>query len=114
MALNRLLKGHLICHGIPERSFHIKGHQFPVCARCTGLYLGAFSTIILTILLNPSYNPLIFILGIIMVLPTFIDGLTQYFCLRESNNTLRFFSGLIGGIGLGIVITNLRFVLGIN
>jgi uncharacterized membrane protein len=33
--------GSLVCHQIPERSFHIGGAQLPVCARCTGLYLGA-------------------------------------------------------------------------
>ena len=31
--------GALICHQRPERSFFFDGHQFPVCARCTGLYL---------------------------------------------------------------------------
>src|SRR4249919_1949081 len=31
--------GGLICHQRPERSFFLDGHQFPVCARCTGLYL---------------------------------------------------------------------------
>lgn len=31
--------GGLICHQRPERSFLLDGHQFPVCARCTGLYL---------------------------------------------------------------------------
>jgi uncharacterized membrane protein len=31
--------GSLICHQRPERSFFIDGHQLPVCARCTGLYL---------------------------------------------------------------------------
>lgn len=30
----------LVCHQIPERSFFIAGHQFAVCARCTGLYAG--------------------------------------------------------------------------
>jgi uncharacterized membrane protein len=32
--------GAFICHQRPERSFHRKGAQLPVCARCTGLYLG--------------------------------------------------------------------------
>lgn len=31
--------GALICHQRPERSFFLDVHQFPVCARCTGLYL---------------------------------------------------------------------------
>ena len=33
--------GRLICHQRPERSFFFYGHQLLVCARCTGLYLGA-------------------------------------------------------------------------
>src|SRR5580765_3565268 len=33
--------GHLICHQLPERSFHLWGAALPVCARCTGIYLGA-------------------------------------------------------------------------
>lgn len=32
--------GSLICHQIPERSFHVQGSQLPVCARCAGLYAG--------------------------------------------------------------------------
>ena len=31
--------GAVICHQRPERSFFWDGHQLPVCARCTGLYL---------------------------------------------------------------------------
>jgi len=31
----------MICHQRPDRSFFWDGHQFPVCARCTGLYLSA-------------------------------------------------------------------------
>lgn len=30
-----------ICHQRPERSFSTAGVQWPVCARCAGLYLGA-------------------------------------------------------------------------
>ncbi len=33
--------GSILCHQRPERSFHLWGAQLPVCARCTGLYLGA-------------------------------------------------------------------------
>ena len=30
-----------VCHQIPARSFFTRGQQWPVCARCSGLYLGA-------------------------------------------------------------------------
>ena len=33
--------GALICHQRPERSFHLWAAQLPVCARCTGIYIGA-------------------------------------------------------------------------
>src|SRR5580765_81131 len=33
--------GHLICHQLPARSFHLWGAAMPVCARCTGIYAGA-------------------------------------------------------------------------
>lgn len=31
----------MVCHQRPERSFHRNGVQYPVCARCLGLYVGA-------------------------------------------------------------------------
>jgi hypothetical protein len=33
--------GYAICHQIPERSFFMDGQQLPLCARCTGTFLGA-------------------------------------------------------------------------
>lgn len=30
-----------ICHQLADRSFHTNGVQWPVCARCAGLYLAA-------------------------------------------------------------------------
>ena len=29
-----------VCHQNPQRSFHTAGVRWPVCGRCTGLYLG--------------------------------------------------------------------------
>jgi uncharacterized membrane protein len=33
--------GSLVCHQLPTRSFHLWSVPLPVCARCTGIYLGA-------------------------------------------------------------------------
>ncbi len=35
------LLGSAICHQRPDRSFHVDAAQLPVCARCTGVYVGA-------------------------------------------------------------------------
>jgi len=33
--------GSVVCHQLPERSFFLAAAQFPVCARCAGIYVGA-------------------------------------------------------------------------
>jgi hypothetical protein len=33
--------GSLVCHQLPERSYHLWTVQMPVCARCSGIYFGA-------------------------------------------------------------------------
>ena len=38
--------GSLICHQRPERSFQHEGAQYPVCARCLGLYVGALAGVL--------------------------------------------------------------------
>jgi hypothetical protein len=38
--------GSVVCHQRPERSLHLFAAQMPVCARCTGIYLGAALTAI--------------------------------------------------------------------
>lgn len=46
--------GGVVCHQRPERSFHWHGAQLAVCARCTGIYLGACTLAILAPL-PPSF-----------------------------------------------------------
>jgi uncharacterized membrane protein len=35
--------GYAVCHRIEARSFHLGDRQLPMCARCTGMYLGAIA-----------------------------------------------------------------------
>lgn len=93
-----------LCHRRPERSFFVKGHQFPVCARCTGFYSGLIAYLIFIMFYPIHYDMNLFIISIILMIPTGIDGFTQFLGLRESNNTLRFTTGFIGGIGLIIFL----------
>lgn len=99
-----------VCHRLPERSFHLKGRQFPVCARCTGFYLSGFTYAILAMFIAFQYTLSTTILGIILLIPFIVDGLTQFLNFRESNNTLRFLTGILGGIGVMILIKTLKFM----
>ena len=38
--------GSLVCHQLPERSYHLWSAQMPVCARCAGIYFGAIPGIV--------------------------------------------------------------------
>jgi uncharacterized membrane protein len=77
----------------------------PICARCTGFYAGLFVSIVLNVLWRvlvdlPSWAlGLLIILG---VLPMALDGLTQYYGIRKSNNTLRLMTGLGAGFIIGL------------
>lgn len=101
----------IICHRKPERSFFIKGHQFPVCARCTGFYISLIMYFTYTYYFFVDYNPSLLTFAILLLVPTAIDGLTQFFEYRESNNTLRFITGMLGGLGLGILIKALKYFI---
>lgn len=86
----------VMCHRKPERSFFWKGKQFPVCARCTGLYIG-YLTYPLFLFSVLAFN---FWWTIALILPTYIDGITQAVYNRESNNILRVTTGFMTGLGL--------------
>lgn len=94
----------ILCHRKPERTFKINGHYFPVCSRCTGLIIGSFSFFIFLYYDHVQYSPNLLICSVLMMIPTFIDGYTQLIGIRESNNVLRFFTGLIAGLGIVIFI----------
>ena len=103
-----------LCHRIPERSFFIRGHQFPVCARCTGFYSGLIAYIIANRFYPHEYNMEMLAISMILMIPVAVDGLTQYFGPRESTNNLRFITGFIGGVGLIIFLKIIiRWVLSV-
>ena len=101
----------LICHRKPERSFFIKGHQFPVCARCTGFYISLIIYFTYVYYFYVDYNIYLIAFAILLLIPSAIDGFTQFFEYRESNNVLRFTTGLLGGLGLGILVKALKYFI---
>lgn len=102
--------GYAVCHRIDTRSFHIDGRQVPMCARCTGMYLGAFAAIVYQLRWKKKagYPPKKFYpIMAFFVLAFGIDGLNSYLhffpnapTIYEPMNWLR----LLTGIGMGIDI----------
>lgn len=100
-----------LCHQRPERSFFIRGHQFPLCSRCTGFVVGTVIFCIYSYLVPIHYTYNLFYLSILIQIPYIIDGTTQYYGYRESNNMLRFITGFIGAFGLIIMARIFKIIL---
>jgi uncharacterized membrane protein len=83
-----------VCGQIPSHSLIIGGRQLPLCARCTGTYLGAL---------------LGFLVGFIVLWG--IDGLNSFLALLpnaphlyEPHNLLRLITGTLNGLALSIIV----------
>lgn len=100
-----------ICHRLPERTFKIGKWYFPVCSRCTGIYISMFSYYFFVYFVYVEYTPIVIITALLMAIPALLDGLTQFFGFRGSNNTLRFTTGLIAGLGIGILFKAMKWIL---
>ena len=62
-----------------------------------------------------DYNHLTLTLGILLLIPSAIDGGVQFFQDYESTNTKRLITGLLGGIGAILVYASLFYLMfGIN
>ncbi len=108
--------GAALCHRITERSFMINGRQFPLCARCTGMYLGVF-LVLLTLLLAgrarwselPRWPILLTLLAFIGIMG--IDGVNSYTHffpdfphVYEPRNWLRLVTGMGAGLAMGLFL----------
>jgi uncharacterized membrane protein len=87
-----------ICHQYPTRSFWLLERPFALCARCFSGYLG-LGIGLLFIHTNHNYLKRLAI-GLLFLIPGVIDSLIQLLTNYESNNIIRFITGLIGGIGV--------------
>ncbi|WP_431063852.1 DUF2085 domain-containing protein [Methanobacterium sp.] len=96
---------------MPERTFKIKNTYFPVCSRCTGIYIGAFSYFAFVYFVYIQYSMETVLIAITLIIPTFLDGITQFLGYRESNNPLRFTTGVLAGIGIGILFKALKWTI---
>lgn len=104
--------GSSVCHQIPSHSFSVGAVQFPVCARCMGLYMGSFIGIMYAFFSGkkialPKTRFIIFLAVLFLLwagdgLNSLIsDFLSKPFLYQSSN-----LSRLITGYGMGLVMTS--------
>ncbi|HEY6047411.1 MAG TPA: DUF2085 domain-containing protein [Pyrinomonadaceae bacterium] len=86
-----------VCHQIPERSFHLGGHQFGVCSRCTGLYAGfAVAALVYPLARSLKRTDTPSRLWLILAaVPLAIDFALGYFSIWQNTLLSRFLTGAL-------------------
>jgi uncharacterized membrane protein len=109
--------GYAVCHRIDLRSFHfLSGRTLPLCARCSGMYLGAMLGLAYLALLSRRQGGLpprrIQIFLALFILAFVVDGINSFMslipglpALYQPQNWLR----LLTGTGMGLVIAAFLF-----
>jgi uncharacterized membrane protein len=103
--------GSSVCHQIPSHSLNVAGVQFPICARCAGLYLGSLLGLVYFGIQGkqkaPPRRPFLLILLVLLLawagdgLNSFISDLVNRPFLYETSNITR----LGTGFGMGLVMS---------
>jgi uncharacterized membrane protein len=105
-----------VCHRIGERSFYVAGRQLPLCARCSGTYLGALAGFIVLVLRGRGRAGLLPGKRFLAVLAVFllvwaVDGTNSYMTLfpglphlYEPVNLLRLVTGTLEGLAIAAVM----------
>lgn len=103
--------GYAVCHQIEERCLVFGEQVMPLCARCTGVYLGFIVSVIALILLAgekkrgvklPATPYLVILLAFMLIMA--FDVFAQSRGLYLRNNQLSLFTGLLMGLSLANLI----------
>jgi len=104
-----------VCHQLPERSLRLGGVTLPLCARCTGTYLGALGAMAAVALLRRARASLLPSWRVLALFGSFfvawgIDGLNSYLAflgmphLYQPTNPLRLLTGTLQGLAVTLVV----------
>jgi uncharacterized membrane protein len=104
--------GGVICHQLPDRSFFVAGHQLPVCARCTGLYLSGAVALVSWwgLKLARSWQPMRmspeFALRLVAIaaVPTLLSLLTGTLGMWDGSNITRAVLAIPLGASAGTIV----------
>jgi uncharacterized membrane protein len=100
--------GGLVCHQLPARSFYIGVAQMPVCARCTGIYLGV-AAIAFLVALRPAIartrrREHVRMLLVAAVLPTVVTLIYEWSTGHTPSNAIRAVAGAPLGAAAAFVV----------
>jgi uncharacterized membrane protein len=95
----------LVCHQIPERSFHVGAVQLPVCARCLGIYSGfAMAALVALVTRSRVTGVQARIIALAGAVPTIATVAAEWAGLWRTSNVVRLMAGLPLGAALGLVV----------
>lgn len=108
--------GYAVCHRIELHSYHIGGRPLPLCARCTGMYLGALVGLVFQHRFGNRCGATpprsIIAILVFLALAFAFDGINSYLTLfpalphlYQPTNSLR----LITGSGMGLVLAAMLY-----
>ncbi|MGN0134384.1 MAG: DUF2085 domain-containing protein [Anaerotignum sp.] len=102
--------GSAVCHQMAERSFIWGNGKMPLCARCTGIYIGVFFALCFFLWKkrlkgNRPFSAKQIFLMLLCIIPMAADGFCSYAGFWESNQLLRILTGsLIGAVVPGLLL----------
>lgn len=111
--------GYTVCHQLPDRSLSVDGRPLPLCARCTGIYLGFVVGLLgLALLGKPRASRLppggVTLLLLLSFVAMALDGLNSLLQLFPEtlqayppSNLLRLITGMAAGTALALLLVPL-------
>ena len=108
--------GYTVCHQLPTHSFFANGEQFPLCARCTGLYLGFLVGIAGMALLGklnaalwpPRAVVAVLVMTMLLMVGDGFNSLTsslpEAVQAYQPTNLLRLVTGILAGTALALLM----------
>lgn len=103
-----------VCHQLPARSFHTHGVQWPVCARCSGLYLAAGAGAIAAIARRRTTRRSARTIVAIAAVPTLLTLGLEWMALAPITNAWRFAAALPLGAAIAFVLVDVTKATGIG
>jgi uncharacterized membrane protein len=108
--------GSAVCGRLPDHSFYLAGRQLPLCARCTGTFIGALLGFVGLLVLGKrkaGLMPPALVVGLLVsfIFVMAIDGVNSYLSLLlgrpllyTPHNFLRLATGALHGLALSVIV----------